>query len=146
MNEKEKMILVELRTQHEEALRAWDSLDNKLIAIFAAGGFILALFIAFKPETVLWYPVPFAAYMVMVLLILLGLVPRTTRSPIRLDWETIWEEYLSENAENPYQQLVSNHLYALSANNRRGNLKVWLLIVSMLLLAIQISVVLIALM
>ena len=50
MNEREKMILAELQAQHEEALKSWDSLDNKLIGVFTAAGFILALFIALKPE------------------------------------------------------------------------------------------------
>ncbi|HUV67141.1 MAG TPA: hypothetical protein VMW24_24850 [Sedimentisphaerales bacterium] len=145
MNEREKMILVELQTQHEEALRAWDSLDNKLVSIFIAAGFIFALFVALKPATGLWGWVQFAAYLIMLALTLVGLWPRTTRSPIRLDWETIWKEYLSESDENAYKQLVSDYLYALSANNRLGHFKSRVLMVSMILLTIQVSAVLITL-
>ena len=145
MNERQKTILAELRTQYEEGLKAWDAVDGKLIAVFTAAGFILALFIAIKPEAVSWHLLQFTPYLGMVILILIGLWPRTLRSPIRLDWETIWKLHLNESDENSYQQLIGDYLDAFAANDRRGKCKARLLVGAMLLLAIQVAIAVISL-
>lgn len=145
VNEKEKMILAELQMQYEEGLKSWDGLDNKLIAIFTAAGFILTMLVALKPDCIIWHPIRFWPYVGMVILILIGLVPRTFQSPIRLEWKAI-EEYLFENDENAYRQLASNYLYAVSVNKRKASCKVWLLIISMILLTIQLGITLPSLM
>lgn len=136
MNEKENMILAELRVQYKEGLVCWDSLDHKLIATLLVG-FLGAMLIVVRLDIVPWQPFVFVPSVGVVILSLIGLLPQTCQSPIRLDWDALWEDYLSVSDEDAYKQLVSNYLAAFVLNKRRGLRKVWALKSVMFLVGIQ---------
>lgn len=136
VNERQKMILAELRLQYKEGLKCWDSLDHKLIATLFVG-FLGVLFIGLQPETIPWHRVFLSPCVYVVVLSLIGLQPQTTRSPVRLEWEAIWSEFLLAGDDDAYRQLVSNYLDAFSKNKHRSLLKAWSLRLAMLSLVFQ---------
>lgn len=145
LNVQQQMVLDELRAQYEIVNRATETLDSKLTGVFSIASLLLTLFTGLQGTAARSFPYIFGPYPVLVVLLLVALWPQRMRSPIKLEWEVICEEYLHIEDQEAYKRLVSNYLYAIDANLRRNSLKARLLIAAFLLMVVQIAVFTVAL-
>ena len=136
----QELVLDELRAQYRLANQATDALDGKLTGLFGVASLLLTLLTGLQEQVAQAFPIVFAPYPVLVIVVLVAIWPRRVRSPMRLDWDAVCEEYLEVETQSAGRQLISNYLYAIEANLRRNRYKARLLSAAFILVVLQVVI------
>lgn len=129
----QELVLQQKYQQLQIVLQAGDSLDRKGMTLLQASGLIVTLgtvlsisgFVATHPSPIFMFGIgiAFVAFLLMVWLSAQAWLPRDMEVPGTRNWDEIFQDYIYEDADQCFQQILADTIESISLNNIANLLK-----------------------
>ncbi len=153
MTEQQRLVLEQQQRLFDGIDRTGEHLDSKAMAVLQSGGLIVALtgatalpaFVAAStsPWTLLGIAVGFLLFIGMVYCTLKAWSPTSHENPSSVDWDKAFDDYISKEVDEAYNQVLSNIMSATEHNKAVNERKAKYVVAAGWLLAGQVAAILI---
>lgn len=143
------LVLEQTQRLYDGVDRTGEHLDNKAATVLQAGSLIIALTGATtlpaviaansSPWTLAALAGSFLLFITMVACAIFAWRPNTHEQPGRADWDSFFDEYISRERDEAYNQVLSNLMGAIQVNQAGNKRKARYVTAAAWLLALQVA-------